>query len=228
MHINPLHFPDKWPKRCFLIFVAKLRSTRFSVSLLSLLNGVPSLPAKSPSKVTMAYIPNPDDTLYKGPPPYDSDYGQYCHSRDPASHDSQRGYWVAPDGTRHSLTEDQAQQMLAQTPAQQEFLVSKDPLHKDALSPIQSTRRDLMQRPAPQDVPIQAQLDPLDQEMLAEAQGYETHDQSVQDSDKHDDAALDESLSWIPRFEGRLEEARSNVTLAVRGAVLQDITESEH
>lgn len=59
------------------------------------------------------------------------------------------------------------------------------------------------------------QLDPLDQELLAETQfDDKRHTWHAQESEQQEDIALDENLSWIPRGEG--PEVRNDVELSVR------------
>lgn len=58
------------------------------------------------------------------------------------------------------------------------------------------------------------QTDPIDAEMLAEAQQHSQHDLPTQESDHSEQAALDESLSWITNA-NRQQHAGVSAPLAV-------------
>ena len=169
----------------------------------------------------MVYNQNPDHIPLRAPPPHDSDFGQFSGDPTGASHVGESGYWVAPDGTRHPLTPQQIQQMLAQTTAQKQTPMSKEPVYEKIPPPIHAYSHAATQQPGLEVAPTeQPGLEPVDQEMLAEAQGLEVHNQSAPESEKQEDAALDESLAWIPKFEGRPNQGRSHAPLAVCFTVL--------
>lgn len=58
------------------------------------------------------------------------------------------------------------------------------------------------------------QLDPLDQEMLAEARENGDHKQQAQEPHDTEDAELEKSLAWIPKSQGP-PVARSRTPLPV-------------
>lgn len=117
------------------------------------------------------------------------------------------------------MTEQQIQQMLSQAPALSqppprgnlaELDASSLPAHREYYGPASRSEKQGLAQHEPQ-------LDSIDQEMLAEAHNETQQNQPTLDFEKYDDAALEESLSWLPKSEGQ-SIVRSGVRLAVRGA----------
>ncbi len=160
------------------------------------------LPVKMSSSPVFDNTLNAAETPYNAPPELAVSHSQPLYDSTAARSDSEHiyGYWIAPDGTKRFLTGRQAQQMTNQAPPQSQSLPARDFVdHNASPLPPHNFGQDGAFQPGQRDMPDhQPQLDPLDQEMLAEA--HEQHNQPTQD-EKHDEAMLDESLSGFQSLE---------------------------